>query len=136
MTPFVVQRRVEFCETDMAGMVHFSNFFRYMEFAEQEFLRNRGLSVTWQIDGRRFGLPRVAASCDYLKPARFEQVLSIAVAIERIGRKSLTYGFEFRHLDEVIARGRITAVCCREVAAGEIESIEIPADVRAKLDAT
>ena len=40
-TPFRVTRRVEFHETDMAGIVHFSNFFRYMEFAEVEFLRWR-----------------------------------------------------------------------------------------------
>ena len=44
MKPFRATRRIEFCDTDMAGMVHFSNFFRFMEFAEQEFLRARGLS--------------------------------------------------------------------------------------------
>ena len=37
--PFRVSRRVDFCDTDMAGIIHFSNFFRYMEFAEVAFLR-------------------------------------------------------------------------------------------------
>ena len=39
--PFRTTRRVEFGDTDMAGMVHFANFFRFMEAAEVEFLRAR-----------------------------------------------------------------------------------------------
>ena len=42
---FRCRQRVEFADTDMAGIVHFSNFFRYMERAEHEFLRSLGLSV-------------------------------------------------------------------------------------------
>ena len=41
--PFRTTRRVEFVDTDMAGIVHFSNFFRWMESAEVEFLRARGV---------------------------------------------------------------------------------------------
>jgi acyl-CoA thioester hydrolase len=39
---YKVRRRVEFSETDMAGIVHYSNFFRYMEAAEHEFFRSLG----------------------------------------------------------------------------------------------
>ena len=56
--PFRVTRRVEFGDTDMAGIVHFSNFFRYMESAETAFLRARGLSVAWRDGGVRYGFPR------------------------------------------------------------------------------
>src|SRR5436305_14916622 len=95
-TPFRVSRRVEFYETDMAGIVHFSNFFRYMEFAEVEFLRAKGLSVAWlETNGERIGFPRVSAACDYRRPVRFEDVVEIAVTIARIGRKSAAYGFHF-----------------------------------------
>ena len=48
--PFRTTRRVEFADTDMAGIVHFANFFRYMEAAEVEFLRARGLSVKLEWD--------------------------------------------------------------------------------------
>ena len=44
-TGFVYHRRVTFAETDMAGIVHFSNFYRYMEEAEHAFLRSRGLRI-------------------------------------------------------------------------------------------
>src|SRR5262245_63006340 len=130
--PFVARRRVEFCETDMAGIVHFSNFFRYMEFAEQAFLRSRGLTVAWHDGGRRVGFPRRAASCEYLKPVRFEDVLEIAVTLAEIGNKSVTYSFDFSCGGEVVAQGKLTAVCCREATSGSMESISIPDNIRAK----
>jgi YbgC/YbaW family acyl-CoA thioester hydrolase len=131
---FRSQRRVEFADTDMAGMVHFANFFRYMEGAEVEFLHSRGLSVAMLHDGgQRIGLPRVAASCDFLNPARFEDLLDVVVTIKKVGRKSIIYGFEFFKDQTIIARGQITAVCCR-VSPERIESMEIPPDIRKKLE--
>jgi acyl-CoA thioester hydrolase len=132
-TPFVSRRRVEFHDTDMAGIVHFSNFFRYMEVAEVEFLRERGLAVTWRTEGRRIGFPRVSASCDFFKPIRFEDEVEIAVTVERVGAKSVTYSHEFRRGGEVVARGKVTAVCVRVHDDNRFESLEIPDDVRAKL---
>jgi YbgC/YbaW family acyl-CoA thioester hydrolase len=89
--PFRTSRRVEFAETDMAGIVHFANFFRWMESAEVEYLRSRGLSValTWQ--GKEIGFPRVSASCDYLSPVTFEDLVEIVVRVQRVGRKSVTF---------------------------------------------
>jgi acyl-CoA thioester hydrolase len=132
---FHTTRRVEFGETDMAGIVHFSNFFRYMEAAECEFLRTRGLSVKLDFEGQTIGFPRVAATCDYVSPARFEDLLDVAVSIERIGGKSVTYGFEFTRGGALIAKGKVTSVCCRAGRDERMESIEIPAGYRARLQA-
>src|SRR3712207_1380462 len=68
LSPFRTTRRIEFADTDMAGIVHFSNFFRFMEAAEVAYLRARGLSVRLSWEGRELGFPRVSASCDYLSP--------------------------------------------------------------------
>jgi YbgC/YbaW family acyl-CoA thioester hydrolase len=135
-TAFHTTRRVEFADTDMAGIVHFSNFFRFMEAAEVEFLRSRGLSVHMGWEGLTFGFPRVSASCDYLRPARFQEVLTVAVRVENVGTKSVTYGFEFTLDAEVIAVGRITSVCCRVNPDHSFFSVDIPASLRAKLLAT
>lgn len=135
MKPFRATRRIEFCDTDMAGMVHFANFFRFMEFAEQEFLRARGLSVASNEGGRRIGFPRRAAQCDYLKPVKFEDVIEIEVVIDRIGLKSITYSFRFYRGSDEVAKGHITTVCCQPRAGGGIEAIDIPDDIRAKLSA-
>lgn len=136
MTPFVTQRRVDFCDTDMAGIVHFSNFFRYMEFAEIAFLRSRGLSVKMDWEGELIGFPRVSAQCDYVKPATFEDVLDISVTIIRLGQKSVTYGFAFSRGDVAIAKGQVTSVCCRIGEGNKIEAMPIPEGYRTKLQAT
>ena len=133
-TPFTTMRRVEFGETDMAGIVHFSNFFRYMEAAETDFLRNRGLSVTWEQNGQRFGFPRVSAACDYVSPARFGDLLTVAVVVEKIGRKSVTYRYDFSRDGVALATGRITAVYCRADVNHRMISLDIPVDLRAKLE--
>jgi YbgC/YbaW family acyl-CoA thioester hydrolase len=135
MAVFRTSKRVEFGDTDMAGIVHFSQFFRYMEAAECDFLRARGLSVKIDWEGQTLGFPRVSATCDYVSPARFEDVLDIAVSIERIGSKSVTFGFEFKRGDVVIARGKVASVCCRVTADHRLEGIPIPATYRARLTA-
>jgi YbgC/YbaW family acyl-CoA thioester hydrolase len=128
--PFRTTRRVEFVDTDMAGIVHFSNFFRWMESAEVEFLRSRGLSVKLPWEGTILGFPRVSASCDYIRPARFADVLDISVRVEKVGRKSVTYVFEFALEGTIIARGRVSSVCCRVLPDHQIESVELPATLR------
>src|SRR5437868_8940905 len=132
-TAFQTQRRIEFGDTDMAGIVHFANFFRFMEAAEQEFLRSLGLSVSLKWEGQPIGFPRVSASCDFQRPARFEDVLDIAVRVRNLGRKSVTYSFDFSKNGQPVARGQVSTVCCRVFGEHELESIEIPADIRQRL---
>ena len=135
MTPFTTTRRVEFGDTDMAGIMHFSNFFRFMEVAESDFLRALGLSVSWVEGGVKWGFPRVSATCDYAKPARFQDVLTVAVTLEKLGTKSVAYRFDFTNQrGEPVAAGRMTAVFCRSLGPDHIESLDIPPDIRAKLE--
>ncbi len=132
--PFRISRRVDFADTDMAGIIHFSNYFRYMEFAEVAFLRACGLSVSMSWGEEKLGFPRVSATCDFLHPVRFEDVVEIEVHIERVGRKSVTYTFDFTHQGKLVAKGRLSAVCCRiRPGIHELESIEIPDEIRARL---
>jgi YbgC/YbaW family acyl-CoA thioester hydrolase len=121
-------------DTDVAGIVHFSNFFRYMESAEAEFLRSLGLSFKMIWQGQALGLPRVAASCDYLSPARFDDVLDVVVRVEKLGRSSITYGFDFALQGQAVAKGRVTAVCCRVNPDRSFAAVEIPAEIRAQLE--
>lgn len=109
---FSVQRRVEFRDTDAAGIVHFSNFFVYMEQTEHAFLRSLGLGVIFEFDGQPVSWPRVKATCDYKTSIRFEEIIDIHLLVERIGEKSVTYGFEFQRGETPIANGSLTVVCC------------------------
>lgn len=124
---FTHTRRVEFRDTDMAGIAHFSNFFAYMEQAEHAFLRSLGLGVICTIDGQEVSFPRVNANCNYRQAIRFEEVIDIKLSISRIGAKSITYDFGFFRDDSPIADGSITVVCCKMEHGKKPQSIETPA---------
>lgn len=138
-TRFRTQRRIEWGDTDAAGIAHFTAFMRFMEQAEHEYLRNRGLSVLMTDDEGRLSWPRVSVRCDYMQSVVFEDELDIEVHVERLGTKSITYGFHFSHNGDEVAIGSITAVCCRIDANQETrpvpQAIELPEWFLEKLDA-
>jgi len=126
---FTVIRRVQFAETDMAGIVHFSNYFRMMEEVEHAFFRSLGLSVSMSLDGRDIGWPRIACSCDYTGPLRFEDEVELRLRVVKVGGKSLTYEVDFIREGQRIALGRLTSVCC-ELGENGMRPIPIPQPIR------
>jgi len=131
---FTTTRRVEFADTDMAGIMHFTAYFRFMEEAEHELLRSQGLSVVTPEDAAHISWPRVSAACDFLGPACFEDELTILVSVESLKSKSVTYRFEVFHEARKLAEGRMTSVCCRITAGAPPQAIEIPPPIREKLE--
>jgi 4-hydroxybenzoyl-CoA thioesterase/acyl-CoA thioester hydrolase len=132
---FTTTRRVEFCETDAAGIAHFSSFFPYMEQAEHELFRHLGTSVVTRDEQSVVSWPRVTASCDYQGAVRFEDVLTVRLWIERLGEKSVTYGIEFAHDQRIVATGKMTTVCCRIQPDEFPIPIPIPKSLAEKLSA-
>ena len=132
---FQLTRRVEFSETDMAGIMHFSNFFRFMEVAETAFMRALGLSVLLQKSGLNFCLPRVHAECDYAAPLKFEDEVVVRLLVEKKGTRSLTYQFRFYRLgrQQEVARGRITLVCAECLPEGGLKGAPFPKELADKL---
>jgi acyl-CoA thioester hydrolase len=134
---FQVTRRVEFSETDMEGIMHFSNFFRFMETAEHAFFRSLGYSVVLSRNGLMLCLPRVHAECDYTAPLRFEDEVQIHLLVEKKTRRSLTYQFRFRRLGggtaEEVARGRLTVVCAERQADGALKAVVFPTAIAEKI---
>ena len=127
MPEFITQRRVEFANTDMAGIVHFANFYRWMEEAEHEYFRSLDLTIMEkQDDGTYIGWPRVSATCHFEAPAYHEDILEIRLRVERIGFKSLTFYVEFFRDDKRLAHGRMKTACCMCGINGSLKSIEIP----------
>jgi acyl-CoA thioester hydrolase len=128
MYEFHTRRRIEFSDTDMAGVVHFARFFIFMETAEHQMLAELGVRPGSYRDesGRAFAWPRVTASCDYLAPARYGDELDIRVTIERLGRSSLTYGFDLACGPVRVAQGKITAVCCTLEEGGVMAPVPLP----------
>lgn len=124
---YVTKCRVEFCDTDMAGIVHFSNFFLYMERAESEFFRTYGHTLAkHNADGTSVGWPRVNTSCSFKAPAYYEDILEIRIFILRRGVKSLTLQFEFWRDETHIATGQIKTAYCLFRPGQPIQSLVIP----------
>jgi acyl-CoA thioester hydrolase len=135
---FTQQRRVEFAETDMAGIVHFANFFRWMESAEHAFLRSIGFSVHTSRDGKAAGWPRLKVSCDYSKPLRFEETVDVVLSVAEVRTRSVRYNFEIRRAadGEVAAKGETVAVHAQlDPAGGRLQATPIPADLHTRLAA-
>ncbi len=124
------QRRVQFADTDSAGVVHFSWMVKYMEEAEHALWREAGLSIA-PADGI-VGYPRVALSVDFKAPLRFEEEFEVHVRIEAISRRTIRYAHTIRRGETVIATGTMTAACVRKVPA-PMRAMEIPADVLERL---
>jgi len=120
------RRKIEFADTDMGGIVHFSRFFIFMETAEHEYLQALGTSVVLEVDGRSLGWPRVSASCVYKNPARYGDTLDIHVRVWRKGSSSLTYLIDFTRDGRAVATGRVTAVCCELAPGQKVRPIPIP----------
>jgi YbgC/YbaW family acyl-CoA thioester hydrolase len=134
---FSLKRRVEFHETDMAGIMHFSNYFRFMEVAESAFYRSLGFSVVMVEDGT--GWPRVHVECDYAKPLRFEEEVEIRLLVLEKRRRSVAYLFKFLKQEGgatvVAARGKVVVVCAHLGADGRLSSVALPAYFDEKVQA-
>ena len=131
-TEFRYPRRVQFAETDLAGIVHFSTMFRYVEEAEHALWREAGLSIV-QRDSD-LGWPRLSAALEFRNPLRFEETFEVWVRIAALKTRTIEYEFTLVRGKTVIAVGTMTSICVRKQADGTMRAAEIPADVAEKLD--
>lgn len=139
VSPFSFERRVEFCETDAAGIAHFSSLILFMEQAEHALLRSLGLSVALSATSRKpgsdvvcFSWPRVKVECEFYSPARFEDVVINRVSVLSLSAKSVTFGHSLSIHERLVATGKMTSACCVQ-DAGKLSSVPIPEEVRSLL---
>src|SRR5262245_51431134 len=130
LSEYVLRRRVQFYETDAAGIVHFSWFFRYMEEAEHALWREAGLSI--HPGDSDIGWPRINAYFDFRRPLRFEDEFDVRLRVVKISRRTIGYGCLLTKGDEQIATGVMTIACVRKYPDRPMESIDIPAEIAAR----
>jgi len=120
------RRKVEFVDTDMSGIMHFSRYLVFMENTEHAFLAALGARVQWREGEQEMTFPRVAVTCEYLAPTRFGDELEVHLRVLRKGTRSLTYGFEISRDGEPVARGRTTCACCELRGPEGLRAVPIP----------
>jgi acyl-CoA thioester hydrolase len=134
---FKAVRRVEFSDTDTAGIMHYSNFFRFMETAEHGFFRSLGFSIFKDKAHPQVGWPRVHAECDFHAPLAFDDQVEIHLLVSAKKSKALSYVFIFHKLNATppvkVARGSVTVVCVTQQPDGKFSACPIPAAIAEKI---
>lgn len=126
-----LRRRVMFSETDVAGLVHFSNFFRFFEDAEHELWRQAGLSI--HPEKSAIGWPRVTASCEFFRPLKFEQEFEISLRIAEMTKRTIRYEGTIVRDGQPIAAGVWKIACVDRLPDGSLKSTDIPPNVADRL---
>ena len=126
-----LKRRVHFYETDAAGIVHFSWFFRYMEEAEHALWREAGLSI--HPPDSEIGWPRVAASCEFHRALTFEAEFEVHIRIAELARRTIRYVCEVTQDEKRVATGSLTIACVSRRPNQPMKSIDIPAEIAERL---
>jgi acyl-CoA thioester hydrolase len=126
-----MKRRVQFYETDAAGIVHFSWFFRYMEEAEHALWRENGLSI--HPEPSEIGWPRVAAACEFHRALKFEQEFDVTIRVTEITKRTMSYVCEMTQDGQKIATGTLKIACVSKLPDGSMKSVEIPQDIAMRL---
>jgi YbgC/YbaW family acyl-CoA thioester hydrolase len=121
---------VQFYETDAAGIVHFSWFFRYMEEAEHALWRHAGLTI-FSAD-EKVSWPRVSASFDFRRPLRFEEEFDVAIQVAAITNRSIRYTCVVTRGEEEIGSGTLTIACVRKAPDRSMEAVAIPPEIAAR----
>ncbi|MFP6894816.1 MAG: thioesterase family protein [Opitutales bacterium] len=136
---FSITRQVEFAETDLAGIMHFTYFYRWMEVCEHAFLRSLGLSVDLTTGDQRIGWPRVKTSCRFKRPLRFEDEVEVCLIVTEIRDRSIAYGFEFWKTEDgeriKAAAGETIAACVSfDPETHVMTPVPIPEVFRSKME--
>lgn len=130
----IYKRRVEFAETDAAGMVHFSVFFRYMEEAEHAAWRAAGLDIFEKHEEQSW--PRISAKFDFKAPLRFQDEFEVRTEMGAVTRSTIQWAHVLLRGDTVIGNGTVTAVCVKKSPDGTMKSAAIPEEILSRLRST
>lgn len=136
MAAFIHQRVVEFHETDAAGLVHFSNYFRYAESAEHALFRAIEYPMMEKEASSFFGWPRVRAQAKFSAPLESGEQIRIELSITEIKDKAIDYEFKiYRSRDDVLAgKGNFSVMHVNiDEITREMRSVKIPEVLRNKL---
>ena len=108
--PFICQSRVRFGDTDASGRIFYVSLLNHFDAAEAEFLRSLGVGYR-EIQDRKVGFPRVRVECDYLGALVYDDLMDIAVTVDRLGTRVIYSGVRReRRRPRLRARGKVTIV--------------------------
>jgi len=104
--------RVRYIEIDQMGVVNNVNYFKWLEEGRVELLRDLGIPVI-EIERDGTFLMMVETQCNYLAPARYDELLIMETRVSHVGTKSMRFDYQVLRRDrsQVIARAYSVHVC-------------------------
>ena len=108
---FVWPVRVYYEDTDAGGVVFYANYLKYMERARAELLRAKGFEQDELITNEGIIFAVRAIKIEYIKPARFNQLLQISAEITQIKKASLEFFQQITHHDQLLVTGEVRIAC-------------------------
>jgi acyl-CoA thioester hydrolase len=119
--------RVYYEDTDLAGIVYYANYLKYIERARTEWVRSLGIDqVRMKADaGIVFAVRRVEA--DYLRPAKFDDLLRVETALVQVSGARIVLAQDVWRGEERLFASQVTLVCLTDQGA----PARLPADLRA-----
>jgi acyl-CoA thioester hydrolase len=103
------QHRVLYGDTDQMGVVYYANYLRFFEGARNEWIRSLGISYG-EIERRGIMLPVYEASAQYLRPAKYDDVLDVHLDVTHT-RVKIRFEYKVHRGDELLALGHTVHVC-------------------------
>lgn len=99
--------RVRYVETDQMGVVHHSAYLAWMEVARTDFLRHRGIPYR-ELEERGFRMPVLGVEVKYLRPALYDEEISVKARLVHAGGVRFTFEYEVSRASDglLLARGR------------------------------
>lgn len=129
MTVHRIACRVYYEDTDLAGIVYYANYLKYIERGRTEYVRARGIDQARLRDeaGIVFAVRRVEA--DYLRPARFDDLLTVETEVTAVTGARLVMAQRILRDDVPIFDARVTLVAL----TGAGRPARLPAELRRRL---
>lgn len=107
--PVPMQFRVRYSEVDSMGIVWHGNYFSWFEMGRLEHLRQSGISYREVVDdGYVFAV--VHAECDFKHPARYDDLVTLTTAIEKVTQARIWHVYHLYRQEELLAVGRTVIV--------------------------
>lgn len=108
---FSIKVRVYYEDTDAGGVVFYANYLKFMERARTEWLRDFGIEQDELLTTEGLVFAVSSLQMDYLKPAQFNDLLEISVAVKRIGKASVRVYQEVTRDTELLNRADVKLAC-------------------------
>lgn len=104
------QLRVYYEDTDLAGIVYYANYLKFIERGRSEWLRELGIDqAALKREGRVFAVRRLEA--DYLRPARYDDMLTVTTDLHAAGRARIVLDQAVRRGETLLFTARVTIAC-------------------------